>query len=435
MDMKDIYGFLFEQLNESYTAQEGNLLVTLDSWTKTLSDFYARHHFDMDSHTADSLRSAIKAIRQAANGDLIGVWEQFRAAVDTPLANTEKPFFYFLVFKFDDGDKPILTLGTLNRRTLEAQNVLRSPEFLKLTAAKLRLTDYDKEGVQNCRTQGLDIWHSVGPRPYAIFSDFLALPPDFIVNSYTDGGLLPCWFADDLLACDWKYIARLCPVFADWLTNHGLNTRHNIRYFTYLHTILHDTLGHALYAGHACKKSDTNKFEREASDEFGADTVGFWLATDPQARVFLSRIMQDDELYAMPRIWMLKRMVGYTRRGYETDPVYGLQPSNFDARTGTMFYNAARRSELLTPGRNRYEFLLDDTRFLQSVNAWLEEWINVEHSIPDGLPAYDKALKGLYKKYGNETLPGMHVIPLELRLLFNSFNLPADSASEILAVR
>jgi hypothetical protein len=121
------------------------------------------------------LENAAEALERAAGGDFSGIGEQFRRIITTPAEQAEEQYCLVLVVKDIDGDKPphpLILRCSLDRRTLEAQALLRAPEYIGRLAERLGVESFPPAALSS-RVQGVNILDSAGYVRYAVFADLV----------------------------------------------------------------------------------------------------------------------------------------------------------------------------------------------------------------------------------------------------------------------
>lgn len=361
------------------------------------------------------MENGILSFEQAARNDFSGVSHQFRRIVSTPLEEAGGERLLFLIIKNINPEKepsPLVIRCTLDERTLKAQEVLRSAEFIGELAARLGVESYSPEAHAS-RVQGVNILNHAGHVRYALFAD-LVHEMEW-ASSYVDGGLLFSATADEFVEHDLPTVDALFPEEGRRLRRLGATDPQMVKSLFNIFLVLHDTLGHtAPHPVHHWVKRLTGPFLLDPFEELGADTQFFWMASAERMKPFLAQILTPEEAEALPLLWLMKRVCHYSRRGIEEDPLHGTLMKDGDARTGVLFWQYFLQHGVIV--RQGDHFLLDRELFPAGVERLLDEWLAVESKLPGGVESYIRALSDFYLKYrSSDQESGKWAIPYDLR--------------------
>lgn len=365
---------------------------------------------------ADLAETALAAA-EMAEGDFKMNFTSFKRLTAATAEDAGRDRLFLTVYQTADGPQPLVMLISTDRRTIEAQEqVLRRKEFVDLIAARIGAQGYSDK-VLKSRIQGVIVNEVAGAiKPYAHFSDFLA--GDFERNSATDGGLLYSWFADDLITDEWDLVRAAFPSVAHRVEQAGLANIDSIRFLTFVHTIAHDTLGHCDMERPELKAA--NRFEREGIEELNADVQAMWTTINPHTRSLLKEIMTEEEMYAMGRLWFVKRIIHYIRRGANRDPIYGHLNSDNDARTGVNFFEYAIRYGAIEYRGSHFD--LHEDIWEEMIESLLDRMNAVFGELDGGAKRFEKACRQFNLEFGTRSPRNdKWVIPSELREFFTQY--------------
>ena len=361
------------------------------------------------------IEEGISVLDRAAQGDYTGISQQFCNLVRTPLEETEQDHLLVLIVKDVDSSKaphPLLIHCTLDRRALQAQQVLRSAEFVDRLGERLGVATYSEAALAS-RVQGVHIINRAGYVRYAVFAD-LVYEMDW-TTSYIDGGLLFSIVAEEFIDHDLALVEVLFPEESRRLRQRGVLNSETVDFLFNIFLVLHDSLGHTVpYPVHHWVKRLIGSFMLDPFEELGADTQFFWMTSSEKMRPFLAQVLTEQEAEALPILWLLKRLCHYTQRGIAKDVHYGNLMEDGDARTGVLLWQYFLKHKVIVPvGRH---FQLDHDRFPPVIERLLDDWLAVEAEIPGGVEAYSRALSDFYLKYrSSDPMTGKWAIPVGLR--------------------
>lgn len=363
------------------------------------------------------MRASSDALELHVAGDPSGLGWQFDSLINPDPATVDDERFLALLVKnvVDDSRfDPLIMHCRLNPRVQASQAVLRDPEFVQVLAERLGQAWYPPEILQT-RVQGVEEIHTAGHRRYALFADFISgLGRD---GCDTRGGLMFNVITDEFIDGDLRVAAELFPDVLPWLDGVGALEREVLYYLFPIFLTLHDTLGHTLpnSLNHPVK-GEAGGFLCDPLEEVGADAQFFWVTTSPRMRPFLRRIMTDDEADALSVVWLLKRVCGYPRRGFGDDPVHGRLMTDADSRTGVLLWNFFRAEGVIRPDGDAWR--LDRSALPAASSRLLDEWLDVESHIGEGVERYRAELARFADRFGTATPDGSWEIPEPLRRAF-----------------
>lgn len=369
----------------------------------------------LDVYLRRQLEKGIDALESAAHGDYGGINQQFHDIVNTSLEDAGREHVLCLIVKDIDAGKPphlLIIHCVLDRRTLAAQSVLRSAEFLDALAQRLGVTAYSP-AARTSRVQGVKILNHAGYVRYAVFADLL-YEMDW-TTSHVDGGLLFSVTADEFVRHDLALMEALFPAESGRLRLMGVLDIGKVQFLFNIFLVLHDALGHTLpYPVHHWTKRLVGSFMLDPFEELGADAQFFWMASSAKMRPFLARVLDEAEAEALPLLWLMKRICHYTRRGISADAIHGNLMEDGDGRTGVLFWQYFLQHGVFA--RDGSHFRLNRELFPATVEKLLDDWLAVEAELPGGVESYASALSGFYLKYrSSNSLTGKWEIPIDLR--------------------
>lgn len=361
------------------------------------------------------IEEGIVVLDQAAKGDYTGISRQFCNLVRTPLEETEQDHLLVLIVKDIESHKaphPLLIHCTLDRRALQAQQVLRSAEFVDRLAARLGVATYSDAALAS-RVQGVRIINRAGYVRYAVFAD-LVYEMDW-TTSYIDGGLLFSVVAEEFIDQDLALVEVLFPEESRRLRELGVLDSKTVDFLFNIFLVLHDTLGHTVpFPVHHWAKRLIGSFMLDPFEELGADTQFFWMTTSEKMKPFLAQVLTEQEAEALPILWLLKRLCHYTQREVDKDLHYGNLMEDGDARTGVVLWQYLLTHKVIVPVGGHFQ--LDHDLLPAVIEGLLDDWLAVEAEIPGGVEAYSRALSDFYLKYrSSDPITGKWEIPVGLR--------------------
>ncbi|HYG11766.1 MAG TPA: hypothetical protein VD835_17600 [Pyrinomonadaceae bacterium] len=374
---------------------------------------------ESNPHLRQQMKTGASALERAAGGDFGGISDQFRNIVRTPAEHAEDEHYLVLVVKHINPCEPpypLIIHAKLDRRTLEAQQVLRSPDFVGQLARRLRVESYSPASLAS-RVQGVNVLHHAGFVRYAVFAD-LVHEMEW-TNSDVEGGLLFSNVADQFMTEDMAVVRKLFPHDARRLGQSGVLNDTTLRYLFSIFLVLHDTLGHtAPHSVHHWVKKLVGNFLLDPFEELGADTQFFWMATSEKMRGYLSQILTAEEAEALPVLWLLKRICHYIRRGFLLDAQHGNLMEDADARIGVLLWQYFTTHGAIV--REDNHFYLNHALFPATIEKLLDDWLEVEGEVPGGVESYAGAICEFDARYRSvDPSTGKWEIPADLRHVFH----------------
>lgn len=361
---------------------------------------------------------SLQALEAAARNDFLPLGKIYARIVSNPTQTSEELFFFPLLLT---GSQPELSFifCRLNERTFRSQNTLRTPLFVSFLASRLGITTYPPKVITS-RVQGVELIQGAGTIRYAVFSDFLYGIDH--PTSETDGGLLFSTIADDFLDFDLPYLHTFFPKSHRLLETLGVLNRDTLRFLFNMYAVLHDTLGHvAPYSMHHPTKVAAGHFLVDPMEELGADAQFFWLSTSEKTRPFISQVLTQEEVLALPILVLLKRVLHYTRRctKYSEFIPRDLMLDG-DARMSVLLWGFLMKSQILT-SYDQNGFELAHSALPSVFEQLLDAWLVVEAGISYGPEIYSHRLLEFNQLYGCfDPINGQWEIPKELYVAFGN---------------
>ena len=363
------------------------------------------------------VNQVVEAAEKAACGDSSGLLQQFRHVVDMPAALAEQVHFAFTVVNTNTGPQASFLLYTLDRRTIQAHEVLRSSAFVSRVAARLGFDTYPPE-VMAGRIQGAEVVAATSFVRYSWFTDFLYVFQS--KTSATDGGVLFTNFADDLVEAHDGNVQTLFPRLYAQVQKQGLWTKETLRFASNIYFSVHDCLGHLLpYNLQHPTKLRVGEFLQSGFNEFQADMHSLWAGTAPEVRSLMLEVFTPEELAFYPVSIVLKRVCSYLLRGVDQNRVSGDLMVDNDARAALLLFRALETRGVLVQSSgnqtcNGFDLCLD--KLGEAVNSILDECLAVERQIAHGAEAYAIALATLHRRYVDFDVEGQWLLPSSIRL-------------------
>lgn len=119
------------------------------------------------------------------------------------------------------------------------------------------------------------------------------------------------------------------------------------------------------------------------------------------------------EIRALPVVWLLKRVCHYPRRGFADAPETGLLNVDADGRTGVLLWSYFLEQGAIRPVENGFD--IDAPLLARASERLLDEWIEIEGRIEEGVEPYAAASARFTARYGSVADTGGWIIPEELR--------------------
>ena len=347
----------------------------------------------MSPVTASDFHYAVEAIRLASKGDLSGVAAQYQRLVSTLVADgSDRIFFTIWQRTGEDSVEPCLLCCRVNRRNLDLLNVTRSRPFVEKVVGRLGATTYP-ESILASRMQGIEISVSAGVRPHVLFADFVKMGNSGI-DSATAGGLLFDSFGDGFLNEQMKQVQQIFPQVAHWFEEKNLLNTDTVRLLTTAHVQAHDLCGHSVpYNLVHPTRNKVDWFLRAPLEEYYADTQAMWIYSDPVMRSFLSSVLSESEMDAIPILIAMKRLTYYAK----------LDVNDHDARCSWMMFGYWRKAGIIRNNdKAQGTFDFDVEFFPKAVNQMLSDLIEVEWAIGKGVKCYERACIAFSHRFGYE---------------------------------
>ncbi|HXC44490.1 MAG TPA: hypothetical protein VNY51_13330 [Candidatus Dormibacteraeota bacterium] len=348
---------------------------------------------ELPAEVRTDLGHAVGAMEKAAVGDFSGVASQYQRLVKTNLGDATSHRIFFTIWnRLEERMQLCVLLCRINTRILELLQISRSRPFIECLVARLGVKSYPEEIVAS-RLHAVEIIASAGQRPHVLFADFLEMGPDSSIDSSTAGGLLFDSFGD--LFLDYMpSVERVFPNVADWLAKRSLLNRTSIRFLTAAHVQAHDLCGHSVpfSLAHPNRLAAIPAL-RAHLEELYADAQAMWICTASQTRSFLTNVLSEQELNAIPVINAMKNLTYYAKKA----------ASDHDARCAWVMFGYFRKSGLIRRLNNRHGELFFDIDLLPKVsNQLLDDLLDVEYSIGQGVAAYESACRQFNERFGYE---------------------------------
>ena len=370
-----------------------------------------RHCQQMPLYYAEEVERAAEALDRMAQGDPGGLAAQLRSMVELPEAQADRVHFAFNIVGTADGLRAGFLNYRLHRRTMEAQKVTRSPDFVALMARRLGCADYPPV-VLDGRIQGVETLETSGFIRYSWFSDFL--PGVKSETAATDGGVLFSNFPDDLLGADRPVLEALFPGLYREAEARGLLTIETTRFASNMYFSIHDCLGHLLpFPMNHPTREQVGFFLRGGLEELLADLHPLWAAVAPETRPFMETLFSPEDLAFFPIIIILKRVGSYLPRGHEKDADSGDLMIDHDARAALLLYRALEVHGVITPSEAGLDFHAECLP--KAINALLDECLTVERCLARGDEAYSQALASFNSRYAEFDEEGNWLFPASVR--------------------